>query len=279
MAIIDAQVHVYERDHPARPWATPMVGLGEATGDSQIEQMDRLGIDGAIIVSTYLTYRFDASYAEEVKALHPGRFALVKPVNPADPAVEEIIAEWAQRPGAVGVRIMLTFTKNKDAVDQGLARVLTAAARHGLVVNLFASGCLDAALALAGRYPDTRIVIDHLGIHQTQRAEGPAAWNDLPQVLALAACDNVHVKLTGAPTLSNEPFPYPDVWDPLLRIIDAYGTDRCMWGTDWTRAAHVLSYQQGVNYFRLTPRLSESDRATLMGGAAEKIYGWVPIRK
>jgi L-fuconolactonase len=253
-----------------------MVGLAEASGDGQVAEMDRLGIDGAIIVSTYLTYRYDASYALEVRARHPGRFALVKPVDPADPAVEDDIADWARQPGAVGIRIMLTFTRNKDAADTGLGSVLAAAARHGLCVNLFASGCLDAALALVRHNPNTKFVIDHLGIHQTQRAAGPAAWDDLPKVLALAAPENVHIKLTGAPTLSDEPFPYADIWDHVLRIVDAFGTERCMWGTDWTRAANVLSYEQGVEAFRVTPRLSDSDRAMLMGGAAEKIYGWAP---
>ena len=73
--------------------------------------------------------------------------------------------------------------------------------------------------------------------------------------------------MSGAGTLSNQPFPYDDLWDPLLRIIDAYGVERCMWGTDWTRAVKHLNYEQGVEYFRVTPRLSDSDRAMLMGGA------------
>ena len=39
-----------------------------------------------------------------------------------------------------------------------------------------------------------------------------------------------------------------------------------MWGTDWTRAVASLTYQQGVEAFRVTDRLSDSDRAALMGG-------------
>ena len=39
-----------------------------------------------------------------------------------------------------------------------------------------------------------------------------------------------------------------------------------MWGTDWTRAVKLLTYKQGVDSFRVTDRLSEGDRATLMGG-------------
>ena len=40
-----------------------------------------------------------------------------------------------------------------------------------------------------------------------------------------------------------------------------------MWGTDWTRAVRVLTYKQGVEAFRVTDSLSDSERATLMGGS------------
>ena len=49
-----------------------------------------------------------------------------------------------------------------------------------------------------------------------------------------------------------------------------------MWGTDWTRAVGLLTYKQGVDAFRVTDRLSESDKATLMGGALQRVYRWSP---
>jgi hypothetical protein len=55
-----------------------------------------------------------------------------------------------------------------------------------------------------------------------------------------------------------------------------YGIDRCTWGTDWTRATELLTYEQGVRAFRETSRLSESDRAALTGGTLEKVYKWTP---
>ena len=65
-------------------------------------------------------YRYDASYALEVHAKHPGRFGLIKPVDPSDPAVAEMIADWAATKGTVGVRIML----NREGVstDRGRSR-------------------------------------------------------------------------------------------------------------------------------------------------------------
>jgi predicted TIM-barrel fold metal-dependent hydrolase len=93
-------------------------------------------------------------------------------------------------------------------------------------------------------------------------------------VLALAAYPNVAIKISGACTLSHQPFPYNDIWDPLARVFDAFGLDRCMWGTDWTRATGLLTFEQSVEAFRVTDRLSDSDRAVLMGGALERIYNW-----
>ena len=84
------------------------------------------------------------------------------------------------------------------------------------------------------------------------------------------------VKITGACTLSHEPYPYDDLWDPLRRVFDAFGFDRCLWGTDWTRAVNLLTYEQGVTPFRLTDRLSDDERADLMGGALQRIYNWSP---
>ena len=38
-----------------------------------------------------------------------------------------------------------------------------------------------------------------------------------------------------------------DIWDPVCRLVDAFGLDRCMWGTDWTRAAPVVAYKPAVD--------------------------------
>jgi L-fuconolactonase len=96
----------------------------------------------------------------------------------------------------------------------------------------------------------------------------------LPKVLELAKRPNVTIKISGACTLSRQAFPYRDIWDPLGRIFDAFGLDRCMWGTDWTRAVGLLTYKQGVDAFREIDRLSASDKAKLMGGTLTRVYGW-----
>jgi len=208
MTIIDSQVHAYEANTPKRPWHSVPNWPDHVTGDEMVAAMDKVGVDGAIFISAFSMYRYDASYAVEVQRAHPGRLAIVKPVDPDDPAVADVVADWKKTPGAVGIP--------------------------------------------------------------------PQPWNDLAKVLALARRKNAVIKISGACTLSREPYPFPDIWDPLARVFDAWGLDRCLWGTDWTRAFAVVNYEQAVEPFRKTDRLSESERAMLMGGACARAYGWKP---
>jgi predicted TIM-barrel fold metal-dependent hydrolase len=275
MRVIDVQVHAYERNHPGRPWAGHLHGPESANGPEMVAAMDAVGVDAAVIVSSFNLYRLDPSYALAVQAVWPDRFRVVTPVDVTDPAIEEFVAEWAKTPGARGIRIMLRDELLSDPADPRMRRTFAAAGRHGLPVNFLCWGRLDQGTEVVKRNPDTVIVIDHLGLLQPNEPPPLAEpWADLPKLLALAAYPNVRVKISGACTLSREAPPYDDIWEPVLRIIDAFGLDRCMWGTDWTRTSGMLTYEQGVAPFRNTTRLSESDKAQLRGGTVEKVYKW-----
>jgi predicted TIM-barrel fold metal-dependent hydrolase len=244
-----------------------------------VAAMDKVGVDGAIFISAFSMYRYDASYAVEVQRAHPGRFGLVKPVDPDNPDVADVIAEWKKTPGAVGIRIMLPKESDRAPDDPGLDRIARAAVRYDLPVNMLFWGNLGTGTALIDRHPDTRFIVDHLGIVQPRVPPAPPEpWADLPKVLELAKRRNAVIKISGACTLSREPYPFADIWDPLSRIFDAWGFDRCLWGTDWTRAFAVVNYAQAVEPFVRTDRLSNTERAMLMGGACAKAYGWSPTK-
>lgn len=276
--LIDAQLHAYERHHPGRPWHAVLAGPAEATGDQTVATLDASGVDGAILISAFTMYRYDASYALEVYKQHPGRFALIKPVDPADPAVADIIADWKRTPGAVAARMLLARSGlAADAADPGLNKVLATAAKLSMPVNLHIAGRLDQGIELIRRNRDTQIIVDHLGLVQPHEPPVPdAPWADLDQVLTLAKLDNVVMKITGACTLSRQPYPFADIWDPVCRMIDTFSVERCLWGTDWTRAVAFLTHKQGTDAFRETKRLSDGDKAKLMGANTARVYGWKP---
>ena len=282
MPIIDSQVHAYEANTPKRPWHATPNWPPHVTGDEMCAAMDKVGVDGAIFISAFSLYQYDASYAVEVQKAHPDRMAIVKPVNPDDPAVADVVADWKRTLGAVGIRIILTNEpgRERDPNHPGLDRIARAAVKHDLPVNVLCWGNLDAGAALIDRNPDTRFIIDHLGILQPRKPPAPPQpWADLPKVLDLARRKNVVIKVSGACTLSQEPYPFNDIWDPLQRVFDAWGFERCLWGTDWTRAFAVVNYENAVKPFLETKRLSESERAMLMGGACAKAYRWEPKKK
>ena len=273
---IDSQVHAYERDSPERPWMGHLEGPDEVTGDDMVAAMDAVGVDGALLVSPYSMYRYDASYALEVYAKHPGRFGVIRPFDPESDSIEEEMEEWTATRGVVGARIMLSYG-SYEADHPGLNRILASGGKAGVPVNVMSSGNLSLFGELARRNPDTQMVVDHVGLAQPHQPPAPPEpFAELDSVLALAELDNVAIKISGACTLSHEPFPYPDIWGPLGRIFEAFGFERCLWGTDWTRAVRLLTYERGVEAFRVTDSLSDSERAALMGGSLASVYNWSP---
>src|SRR3989454_10276879 len=132
-------------------------------------------------------FRYDASYAVEVKRAMPGRFPLVKPVDPDDPAVADVIADWKKTPGTVGIRIIMTKEAGRDPNDPGLERILRAAVRRDFPVNMLCWGNVGAGAGLIDLHPDTRFINDQLAIMQPRTPPAPPhARADLPKGLELA---------------------------------------------------------------------------------------------
>ncbi|MEA2821895.1 MAG: L-fuconolactonase, partial [Bradyrhizobium sp.] len=150
--IIDCQVHAYEANTPQRPWFRVPNWPPHVTGDEMVLAMDMVGVDGAIFVSPFSMYQYDGSYAVEVQKAHPGRFALVKPVNPDDPAVTDVIADWKKTPGTVGIRIIMTKDAKREPTLKGyhLLPSVRGDLLHKLGRYQEAHAAFEAAAALAG---------------------------------------------------------------------------------------------------------------------------------
>ena len=162
---IKCQVQSYLRNSDARPWLGFLQGPEEVTGDDMVKSMDSVGVDGAILVSPNSLYGYDPSYALEVYAAHPDRFALVKPFNPDSENVADEIAAWAETPGVVGARLFLRAdTYSED--NQGLDRICIAVSDANIPLNVMCAGNLPMFRNLAARNPNTRFVVDHVGLIQ-----------------------------------------------------------------------------------------------------------------
>lgn len=273
MEIVDAQIHPVE---PVRPWPSDFTPEQAATAsaDLAVACMDAVGVSAAIVSS-----RLENVLA--YVARHPDRFTGLPYVGwpapePAAPAAEHI-AELAATDGIIGIRVVIGRADLFAVYEQGgFDESLAAAAEHGLPVFLLAHGFLPRVHDLLARYPDQTFVVDHVGLRTppVNAEPGPEVLADLPDVLDLARFTNVAVKFTGVPSLSTEPYPFADVWEPMHRLLDAFGVDRLMWGSDFTRCKPLHTYREAVDFLQLTSEVSASDKEMLFSGTIRKWLGW-----
>jgi L-fuconolactonase len=286
--IVDAQVHSWEPAGDDFPWR---LNFGTPEADAHVaahfsasamppEQllacMDTAGVDAAVMVSPSI-YGPDTAYARHTVARDPARLAFVGLVDATSPTLERDVAQWRSQPGALAIRISVYFDWAMASLEEGPLRdVLAAAERHAVPVCVYPAGYVDRMETVVRAFPDLQFVIDHLGLKQPpvfMTVEGEP-FAQLEGLLRLAAYPNVAVKATGVPSLSRESYPFTDVWGPLRRVLDAFGCERVMWGTDFTRVAELMTYRESVDYLREVDGLSVSDRALLYGGTLRRVFRW-----
>jgi predicted TIM-barrel fold metal-dependent hydrolase len=149
-----------------------------------------------------------------------------------------------------------------------------AAEKTGIPVMFFAAGQVSTFAPIAARHPGLPLIIDHVGINAVlaKKKAIPAA---IDQVVAMAKYQNVSVKLSNLPNASLEPYPFRDLTDHLKRVFDAYGPQRCHWGTDVTNGMAKANWKQRLTHFtEELPFLSESDKDWVLGRSIMQRLKW-----
>jgi L-fuconolactonase len=283
---LDAQIHIFAPDEPEHPW-TPTVLHGEAyaamrgryAGRSArprevLAAMDANGVAGAVIV-TPSVYGTDNSYSLEAHALAPERFRIVGLVEMGADDVADAIAAWAVEPAAVGIRLSLYAPAAIAGFFEGAVdRALVAAQATGLRLCVNAPGRFDVFERIAQRFDSLQIVIDHLGLFDVAMLDQPGGdkFAGIEGLLALAQYPNVAVKLTSVPLLSAEPYPHADAWPHLHAVIEAFGVERLLWGTDAFIFDHP--YDEAIDFLRASDEVGPYEKEMLLGGALRRVMGW-----
>ena len=284
--LVDAQVHAWSRsDDPRYPW-DPDFDIGplapEEPVDQVIEDMNGVGVDAAILAGPSM-YASDNSYGIDAARRYPDRLALVARPDYLSPDHKERLAELYAEPTVIGIRMGARNNAAPFAADGVFEPMFAAAEELGVPVCTFlGSNTIWALDDVAQRHPDLKIVVDHLSLDAPPwliPEPGPAPFERLPDLLALAKHANVYPKLTAIPALSNEPYPFRDIWDPVLRVVDAFGAERVMWGTDYNRTSLLHTYQEAVDYLKEIDSLDDATRETLYSRSVRLVFDWPPERQ
>jgi L-fuconolactonase len=130
---------------------------------------------------------------------------------------------------------------------------------------------LPDALQFVREVPDVRIVVDHIAKPSIRTGE-KTGWE--LNMAALATFKNVHCKLSGMVTEADWKNWKPEHFHPYLdEVVEAFGTDRLMYGSDWPVCLVAASYEQQLsivqNYFAT---FSEAEKRSVMGENARRFY-------
>jgi predicted TIM-barrel fold metal-dependent hydrolase len=273
--IVDSQVHLWKAQTPDWPWVPGRVAqLPEPfTIERLVPMMDEAGVDRAVIVPpSWPGDRND--YALEAVRRHPGRFAVMGRIPLEKPQSAAFLPKWKEQPGMLGVRLTL-HRAQAELLESGAADWFwPAAEKAGLPVTFLAPGNMPRFAPIAERHPQLPLIIDHMSL-TAEIAERRAIGKAIDEVVALARYPNVSVKLSSAPTYSFDPYPWPDMTEHLKRCFDAFGPQRCYWGTDITNAFTKSTYRQRITHFtEELDFLSEEDKDWVMGRAIVTRLGW-----
>jgi predicted TIM-barrel fold metal-dependent hydrolase len=267
--IVDAQVHLWKAESPDWPWIPGMKPqMPEPfTIEKLVPLMNEAGVDRAVIVPpSWPGDRND--YGIEAAKRYPDRFAVMGRIPLKDPKSADLLPKWKEQPGMLGVRVTFNTPPTLAWLSDGTADWFwPAAEKAGLAVMFLAVGEVPRFARIAERHPQLTLIIDHMGMNSSSRtnriSDIPAA---IDQAVALAKYPNVSVKLSGAVGNSLERYPFRDMTVYLQRLFDAYGPQRCYWGTDITNSFAAASYRQRVTHFtEELSFLSESDKDWVMG--------------
>jgi predicted TIM-barrel fold metal-dependent hydrolase len=236
--------------------------------------MDDAGVDRAVIVPpSWPGDRND--YALEAAKRYPSRFAVMGRITLQNPQSAALLPKWKEQPGMLGVRVIFNNDVTIPWLTDGTADWFwPAAEKAGVPVMFFAPGRVSMFARIAERHPQLTLIIDHMGLTAAMAKDNsiPAA---VDQAVALAKYPNVSIKMSASPALSLESYPFRDVTVHLRRVFEAYGPQRCYWGTDLTNSFAKATYRQRITHFTdELSFLSESDKDWVMGRAILERLKW-----
>ena len=294
--IIDAHHHLWDIALGRHPWLTSADHAIKALGDIAYLKKSYLIDDfladigtQKVVGSVYVEAAWDRSRppSEEVAwveglkkpAQIAGRcigFALLK-----SPAIDQDLEALAAHPSLVGIREVIRWHPDPARRWTEAGIVDDPAWRHGLA-RLGARGLMlellmnpyqaEDVARLAADYPDQIFVINHCATPIDRDAEGLARWRK--GLALMGARENIAIKVSNFGAYGQEP--NLAAWrETVMTCVDAFGTKRSMFGSDYPVARRNMAYQEVCERFKdVVLVLSDDEQRALFHDNAARFYGF-----
>ncbi len=260
-----------------QPWTAGLAPLRRTFTASELADVARpAGVEATVIVQT-VTVAEETPELLALTAADPLIAGVVGWIDLTAAGAADALAALREQDGGtslVGIRHQVQDEPDPDWLRRRDVRAgLQAVARSGLVYDLLTipaqlPSAIDTVHALDG----LTFVLDHL-------SKPPIATGELEpwatEIRALAAHENVVCKLSGMVTEAAwEEWTIDDLRPYAEVVLDAFGPERMMFGSDWPVCLLAAPYDAVLEAAaQLTSGLSASERAAVFAGTARRVYG------
>lgn len=290
--VFDTHTHAWGAPTPEHPWTNgPLVEEFASnfstdivyTDDKLLADMDAAGIDDAVVVGYPITDWTDNWYTVKA-AEEDDRLTGIAMIDQFSEDAPMKLREVMSCDGMAGFRLGAVcpydemwerFDYDQTWLRNAIAEkeFWEAAIETNAVVQIMAhTSQLDQALELVETYPDLKYTFDHFA--HADAADDPN--ESLAGFEPLAEYGNVTVKISEVAHTSNETYPYEDVHGHLRWLLDTFGRERVLWGSDFPNVSHPefggMMYEETHTWLRAVPFLSDADRRWLTDEAARAFF-------
>ena len=290
---IDAHVHLWDLKRLRYAWLTPPFGEEGPNGSVEAIARTYLPPDYAVDAARWNvvgTVHVDAGahpedalaeteWLEGLGEAHGMPTAIVAYAALEARNVDEQLAAQAVHPRVRGIRQIVnwhpdprrTYSPRDLTIDPEWKRGFARLADHGLSFDLQCyPGQMPAMAELCARHPGVRVIVNHMGMPVLSEPDGLARWRE--GLRHLAELPQVAIKLSG--------FGFVDrAWTgdsitPLLHeAIALFGTDRCMFASDFPTDALWASYDRVLDTcWTAAQSFAEEERHDLFHRSARRWY-------
>ncbi len=246
-------------------------GKGALEDLRQVSQAN--GVKAVRAVQTVSFYNYDNTYLCDAAKPNPDWVSGVCCLEPDDPASPGLLRQAVRE---YGVKTLRSTPGNQRRTfdHEGVRQLWRACAEVGATVDIFLMNLdwVEGAEKLLREFPDMVVGFDHC----MDLKPGPQYQQVLGEVLRLAKYPNLYAKVDFISTGSETGYPGADLHQAVLQIIDTYGPERCVWGSNFPNALWTpqFTYAEHLRIFTHELPLSTEARAQILGETARRL--WFP---
>ena len=271
---IDAHVHLWTSDQHKYPRSGPDRDAhyepATFTPEDLFKYSKACGVSRIVLVQMNF-FGFDNSYMLDTIAKYESIFCGIAVVDETRPDLRREMRRLLSL-GIRGFRI-ISASRPYSWLDSTHMAVMwqCAAENCQAICTLVDPAGLTALDRMCAKFPDTRVVIDHLA---RIGMVGQIRDSDVSALCRLARHKHVYVKVSAFYALGDKKYPYLDLADTIRRVYDAYGAPRLMWGSDSpfqeengnTYAGSIELVRNRLDFF------TEDDRSWILRKTAEEVF-------